>query len=58
MPGDAERGEDWETIEYGTCPTCGYVMLPERSVDIDTRLDLLLARALVAETSQTKRRKS
>lgn len=28
MPGDAERGEDWETIEYGTCPTCGYVMLP------------------------------
>ena len=38
--------------------TRGYVMPPERSVDIDTRLDLLLARALVAETSQSKRRKS
>ena len=38
--------------------TRGYVMPPERSVDIDTGLDLLLARALVAETSQTKRRKS
>lgn len=38
--------------------TRGYVMPPERSVDIDTHLDLLLARALVAETSQTQRRKS
>jgi N-acylneuraminate cytidylyltransferase len=38
--------------------TRAYVMPAERSVDIDTRLDLLFARALVAETSQPKRRKS
>ena len=31
--------------------TLGYVMPPERSVDIDTKLDLLLARAIVANAA-------
>ncbi|MCC7016143.1 MAG: acylneuraminate cytidylyltransferase family protein [Rhodospirillales bacterium] len=38
--------------------TRAHVMPAERSVDIDTRLDLLLARALVEKNSQPKRRKS
>ncbi len=28
MPADAERTEEREPVEYGTCPACGYVMLP------------------------------
>jgi len=37
--------------------TRGYVMPPERSVDIDTHLDLLLARALVADRGTKKKKK-
>jgi len=28
MPADAEPNKKRETVDYGTCPTCGYVMLP------------------------------
>jgi N-acylneuraminate cytidylyltransferase len=38
--------------------TRGYVMPPERSVDIDTKMDLLLARALIDDTRKFPSRKT
>lgn len=38
--------------------TRAYVMPAERSIDIDTHVDLLLARALVADSSKNRRRTS
>ncbi|MBI2236393.1 MAG: acylneuraminate cytidylyltransferase family protein [Magnetospirillum sp.] len=40
-----------EALTFVTEQTQAWIMPPERSVDIDTRMDLLLARALIAETA-------
>lgn len=38
-----------DTQTFLTDQTCGYVMPPERSIDIDTAFDLAFAKALLAE---------